>query len=91
MAADPVFPPATQPDIIRALQEDKVYVRVSCDLGGDCEIQERAGCRPIFHSLPYLCSDAAAARLVPRGARPRRRNPCRWHFAARSLPRTTRS
>ena len=34
MAADLVFPPAAQPDIIRALQKDEVYVRVSCDRGG---------------------------------------------------------
>ena len=33
MAADLVFPPAAQPDIIRALQKDEVYVRVSA--GGD--------------------------------------------------------
>jgi hypothetical protein len=41
MATDLVFPPAAQPDIIRALQKDEVYVRVSA--GG---IQ--SGCRPIF-------------------------------------------
>jgi len=59
MAADLVFPPAAQPDIIRALQKDEVYVRVSCDRGGDFTFQE-PGAVLSSAFLRAICSDAAA-------------------------------
>jgi len=75
MAADLVFPPAAQPDIIRALQKDVVYVRVS------------AGCRLIFCIFWALSSDARCAGSEPRpGTTPPGTQLQRWrlHIAAHS-------
>ena len=83
MAADLVFPPAALPDIIRALQKDEVYVRVSAR-GGPFQ---RGVPSYLLHLLGIVFGRPlrrlrAAARRIPRGTRLRHQ---RLHFPAHSL------